>query len=119
MKKACLYLVFMLAPLYVQGGSSHSAGRFLGDVNLDGRIDVTDVMCIVDYVLSKQLTEFAAYNADINDDGAIDITDAMVIVDYLLGKQTVIVPTSDNLTTDEVYVKAKLPSQSCQSSVNM
>ena len=106
MKKACLYLAFMLVPLYVEGTCFKSAGHFLGDVNLDDKIDVTDVMCIVDYVLSKQLRVFAAYNADVNDDGTIDVTDAMVIVDYLLGKPTSTVSASDNLSTDEVYVKS-------------
>ena len=106
MKKACLYLAFMLVPLYVEGNFFKSAGHFLGDVNLDDKIDVTDVMCIVDYVLSKQLRVFAAYNADVNDDGTIDVTDAMVIVDYLLGKPTSTVSASDNLSTDEVYVKS-------------
>ncbi|MBP5387443.1 MAG: dockerin type I repeat-containing protein [Prevotella sp.] len=106
MKKACLYLAFMLVSLYVEGNCFKAAGHFLGDVNLDDKIDVTDVMCIVDYVLSKQLRVFAAYNADVNDDGTIDVTDAMVIVDYLLGKPTSTVSASDNLSTDEVYVKS-------------
>ena len=106
MKKACLYLVFMLIPLYAEGNSFKSSGRFLGDVNLDGQINVTDVMCIVDYVLLKPLKVFAAYNADMNDDGSINIVDAMVIVDYILGRHTSTVTISDDLTTDEVYVNA-------------
>ena len=61
--------------------------QYLGDVNLDEKIDITDAMCIVDLILSKPLNVFAAINADLNGDGVIDITDAMKIVDIILNRQ--------------------------------
>ena len=59
---------------------------FKGDANGDGTIDVTDVMCIVDYVLGKPLENFNYNNANWNEDGDVNVTDAMYIVDYILGK---------------------------------
>ena len=119
MKTVCLYLAFMLVPLYMEAQESYSVNssektkrgtmgtRYLGDVNLDGTSDITDVICIVDYVLSKPLKVFAARNADMNGDGAIDISDAIVIVDYILGKRPSIISGSDDFSTDEVYIKAQ------------
>ena len=123
MKNVFLYLVFVLAPLFVMAQEPYaakdngfdirknrhikSAERYLGDVNVDGRIDVTDVMCIVDYVLSKPLKVFAAYNADLSGNNKIDITDAMMIVDIILNKPTSTIGAYDHQTTDEVYVKKR------------
>ena len=59
---------------------------YLGDVDLSGAIDVTDVMVIVDYVLNKPLRSFSFVNADVNEDGIVDVSDAMIIVNIILGK---------------------------------
>ena len=61
--------------------------NYLGDVDGDGIINITDAMVIVDYVLGKQPSKFIFANADLDKDGTVNITDAMLIVDYLLGKQ--------------------------------
>lgn len=57
-----------------------------GDADGDGSINVTDVMCIVDYILGKPLKNFIYSNANWNEDGEVNVTDAMQIVDYILGK---------------------------------
>ena len=59
---------------------------YKGDVEGDGIINITDAMCIVDYVLGKQPTNFIFQNADMDDNGTVDVTDAMRIVDIILGK---------------------------------
>ena len=85
-------------------GYFKSVTRYLGDVNLDGKIDVTDAMCIVDYVLSKPLSVFAAYNANLNGDEKIDITDAMMIVDIVLNKPSSAPAATELSSSDLVYV---------------
>ena len=70
-----------------KGGYFKSVERYLGDVNLDDKIDVTDVMSIVDHILLKPLKTFATYNADMNGDGIISVTDVMMVVDIILNKE--------------------------------
>ena len=59
---------------------------YKGDVDGDGTINITDAMCIIDYVLGKQPSNFIFQNADMDDSGTVDVTDAMIIVDIILGK---------------------------------
>lgn len=57
----------------------------VGDVNHDSEVDITDVLCVVDYILGKPLAGFDVSAADINQDAAIDISDVLLIVDIILG----------------------------------
>ena len=90
-----------------KSGYFKSTTHYLGDVNLDGVIDVTDVMCIVDYVLGKPLKVFSAINAEMNSDGAIDITDAMMIVDIILHKSSSVVAATSISNCDLMYVTGR------------
>ncbi|MBO6027392.1 MAG: BspA family leucine-rich repeat surface protein, partial [Bacteroidales bacterium] len=90
-----------------KNGYFKSATRFLGDVNLDGKIDVTDVMCIVDYVLGKSLNVFSGINADMDSDGSINITDAMLIVDIILNKPSSVAAATSISNSDVVYVTGR------------
>lgn len=55
----------------------------LGDVNNDGRVNITDVMVLLDKI-QKGDTSIVG---DINSDGTIDADDWQVIVDTILGKK--------------------------------
>ena len=52
----------------------------LGDVNLDGTVDVTDVVIVVNHFQSETTDELDFNVADINGDGVIDVTDVVGIV---------------------------------------
>ena len=57
-----------------------------GDVNGDGKVDITDATYVQMYIAGMiPLGETARYNADINRDGKIDITDATFIQMYVAG----------------------------------
>ena len=58
----------------------------MGDVNGDGVIDISDVLCVVDYILGKKVEPFNRSLADLNTDNAIDISDVLLLVDMILGK---------------------------------
>ena len=58
----------------------------LGDVNHDERVDVTDVVIIIDHILMKNPDNFDASVADVNSNGSIDVTDVVMIIDAILGK---------------------------------
>lgn len=54
----------------------------LGDVNKDGKVNITDVMTTVDDVLSGKFDEAA----DVNSDGKVTVADSQLIVNKVLGK---------------------------------
>ena len=61
-----------------------------GDVNKDGRVDISDVTALIDIVLGKDSTQPYQYDhdaADVNDDGKTDISDVTALIDIILGKE--------------------------------
>lgn len=64
-------------------GFERASDLYIGDANLDGLIDVSDVMTVVNKSLGKDVTPFSMGNADTNEDGIIDVLDVMNIV-YLV-----------------------------------
>tara|TARA_Y100000593_G_scaffold18504_1_gene36923 strand:- start:13340 stop:14038 length:699 start_codon:yes stop_codon:yes gene_type:complete len=68
-----------------------------GDVNLDGSIDVIDIVNIVNHILGVQPLDGQSFeNADINDDGSVDVVDIVSIVNIILDR------FGRNMTSDEV-----------------
>ena len=72
-----------LAKMYFSKGFSGS----LGDVNLDGTIDITDALIAVDYILGRNPDKFNFYNADMDGSGGIFLNDVLTIVAIILGKE--------------------------------
>lgn len=60
--------------------------RIWGDANDDGKTDISDVICIVDYILGKPLNKFSFSNADTSEDNKVELNDALLIVAYILGR---------------------------------
>jgi hypothetical protein len=62
------------------------AGFASGDVNMDGTLNVFDIIAVVNHMLNTEpLTEQQTDIADINQDGIIDIFDIVELVDLILG----------------------------------
>lgn len=59
----------------------------MGDVNMDGSVDVTDVVIVIAYVLENNVafTDGVVTYGDMNADGNIDISDVVAIVNKILG----------------------------------
>jgi surface protein len=72
---------------HVDGGTSNpgylTAG-LLGDVNLDGKIDVRDMAALLDAIL-KGATDGLPNTADVNQDGKLDVRDMAGILNMILG----------------------------------
>ena len=51
----------------------------MGDVNLDGEVNIIDVLAVLNYILGYDPQPFDFELADMNGDGAIDISDAFAI----------------------------------------
>ena len=57
-----------------------------GDLNSDGKIDVTDVSLLIDVVLGKTVTLPEGAVTDLNTDKKTDVTDVSLLIDIILGK---------------------------------
>ena len=57
-----------------------------GDVNIDGDIDINDVMALVSHICGQTPTQFDYTAADANGDGEIDINDVMRVVDIIVNQ---------------------------------
>ena len=58
----------------------------IGDANGDGKVDINDAVCIMNYLVGKLNTTFAYGAADVDGDGNVDISDAVGVVNIILNK---------------------------------
>ena len=66
--------------------SNQSESSFLrGDVNGDREIGIADVMCLIDYLLTRDTSGVIIDAVDCNNDGEVSVADVMCLIDYLLG----------------------------------
>ena len=80
---------------YYQGGDLKGFSRFyanksnirLGDANGDGKVDVADVVEVLNYIRKKQSDKFVKESADVNQDGDINEADVEEITKIILGKK--------------------------------
>lgn len=61
-----------------------SAVKKAGDVNGDDKVDATDIMEVVNYIMGKSSTNFSKQSADVNKDNIINIADIIQITDIIL-----------------------------------
>ena len=83
----------LLALLAMQTLSAQTTKK-KGDANGDGRVTITDAVCVVNKILGNAGDNFDFDMADVNKDNAITITDAVGIVNIILkgnGKPRLIV----------------------------
>jgi hypothetical protein len=60
--------------------------REKGDANGDGKTDITDAFCLINYLVGKGDVNFNDEAFDVNGDGVIDIADAVKIINLVAGK---------------------------------
>lgn len=75
MKKYLLSFVFMLLPICLIAGS--------GDVNGDGKVNVTDIVELLNYLNGKPTKNYNASEADANNDGVVDKNDVKAIANII------------------------------------
>jgi surface protein len=57
-----------------------------GDVNMDGTVEISDVVLMVNYILGNNASETVLKYGDMNESGDIDISDVVAIVNRILGE---------------------------------
>lgn len=58
--------------------------RAFGDANGDGKVDINDAVCIMNYLVGKLNSTFAFGAADVDGDGEITIADAVGVVNIIM-----------------------------------
>ena len=66
------------------------SATFLGDINNDGSVDVSDVTGLVSMILNSAS---ATATGDINNDGSVDVSDVTRLVSIILGTDTAVAHT--------------------------
>ena len=55
-----------------------------GDVNLDGHVDINDVILIINKIIGNTSDSFHAERADLNNDSTIDISDVIALINIIV-----------------------------------
>lgn len=76
MKKVFITIIAMLLPIILIAGS--------GDVNGDGKINVADIVELLNHINGKPTQNYHASEADANNDGVVDLNDASAIADKIM-----------------------------------
>ena len=58
-----------------------------GDINGDGKVDVSDVNIIINIMLGKAQASSYPGNPDLNNDNKVDVTDVNAVINIMLGKE--------------------------------
>ena len=58
-----------------------------GDANCDGKVDISDVIVIISYIMGYSPEPFCFENADVNDDGEITISDVVITVNIIFNSK--------------------------------
>lgn len=65
-------------------GTVNAKPVIIGDVNMDGAVNIADVTTLIDYLLGSNVLQFDEMAADVNNDGVINIADVTALIDMLL-----------------------------------
>ena len=66
-----------------------------GDANGDGKVDIADALCIVDYLTGNPSAVSNAAAADVNGDGEITIADAVGVMNIIMDRSGASAPAMD------------------------
>jgi len=75
----------------------------IGDVNMDGFVNISDVTALIDYLLGGDASLVDLLACDVNADNAVSISDVTSLIDYLLGSSASIwkaLPTQGGIRVD-------------------
>lgn len=72
-------------------GTVNAPTVLIGDVNMDGSVNIADVTTLIDYLLSGNVDKFDELAADVNQDGLINIADVTSLIDRLLSPSEAVI----------------------------
>jgi hypothetical protein len=66
------------------GSEGIESDAMAGDVNSDGKVDISDVTTLISYLLTGDASGVNVSVADVDNSGAVDISDATALIGFLL-----------------------------------
>jgi len=75
-----------LGSIVITGELTYTVKLLKGDVNADGQIDISDVVALVNYILTDDANNIHLELADMDDDECIDISDVVSLVNLILNQ---------------------------------
>ena len=92
--------------LYIDGHDPAGGGDLAGDANVDGQVNVQDLVAMVNHILAvTPLSTQGVENADRNGDSRISVLDLVLVVNIILGKNA---PAAESLALSAGEVEALL-----------
>ena len=82
-----VFLSEAISVIYTKVELGNASNPNLGDVNGDGKIDINDVVCTVNYILENPVDVFIFENADIDNNTEVNITDVTMLVNIILSRK--------------------------------
>lgn len=79
----------LLAIVFVFALGTGASARYLGDVDLDGKVNSNDALLVLCYAVGKDVNINRNY-ADVNGDGSVDSNDALFILCVAVGKYSTV-----------------------------
>ncbi len=70
--------------MYFSNEGSTDPTYAVGDVNMDGNVNIADVTALIDYLLNGDASVIDLTAADVNEDGNVNIADVTALIDLLL-----------------------------------
>lgn len=70
--------------MYFSNDGSTTPVYQLGDVNMDGDVNIADVTALIDYLLNGDDSVIDLTAANVNEDNSVDISDVTRLIDMLL-----------------------------------
>ncbi len=70
--------------MYFSNDGSTTPVYQLGDVNMDGDVNIADVTALIDYLLNGDDSVIDLTAANVNEDNSLDISDVTHLIDMLL-----------------------------------
>ena len=70
--------------MYFSNDGSTTPVYQLGDVNMDGEVNIADVTALIDYLLSGDDSVIDLTAANVNEDDSVNISDVTHLIDMLL-----------------------------------
>ena len=70
--------------MYFSNDGSTTPVYQLGDVNMDGDVNIADVTALIDYLLNGDDSVIDLTAANVNEDNSVDISDVTHLIDMLL-----------------------------------
>ena len=56
----------------------------VGDIDGDGKVAISDVSALIDYLLSPETSSVNPDDADLDHNGSVTIADLSALIDYIL-----------------------------------